>query len=59
MSRGKREKEMTVIFGEDGKELTWTLAVSLYTDVLILYLLLPCSQRDVFPIDFRGPGASH
>lgn len=54
MSRGKREKEMTVIFGVDGKELTRTLAISLYTDFPILYLPLHCSQRDVFPVDFRG-----
>lgn len=54
MSQGKTEKGMTAIFGEDGKELTQTLAVSLYADFPILYLLLHCSQRDVFPIDFRG-----
>lgn len=57
MSRGKTEKEITVIFGEDGKELIRTLAVSLYTDFPILYLLLHCSQRDVFPVDFRGSGS--
>lgn len=57
MSRGKREQEMTVIFGKDGKELTRTLAVCLYTDFPILYLLLHCSHRDVFPVDFRGSGS--
>lgn len=57
MSRVKREKEMTVIFGKNGKEITRTLAVSLYTDFPILYLLLHCSHRDVFPVDFGGSGS--
>lgn len=47
---------MAVIFTEDGKELTRTLAIYLYTDFPIPYLLLHCSQRDVFPVGFRGSG---
>lgn len=35
---------MTVIFGEDGKELTWTLAISVYTGFSILYLLLTVAR---------------
>lgn len=45
---------MTVVFGEDEKERTRTLAISLYIDFPILYLPLHCSQRDVFPADFRS-----
>lgn len=44
---------MTVIF-EDGKGLTQTLAISLCIDFPTPYLLLHCSQRDVFPVDFRS-----
>lgn len=54
MSRGKREKDTTIIFAEDRKGLTQTFAISLYTDFPIPYLLLHCSQRDVFPVDFRS-----
>lgn len=49
-----RKERKRVVVREDGKEPTWILAVFLYIDSPILYLLLHCSQRAVFSVDFRG-----